>query len=264
MRIYNEEEFMETSVLSVVEALDELVIVLNQCTDNSPTIAAHLKEQYPEKIKIYNYNYKVYTCYSKEHKESEYNDPFNMANLYNYSFLKATYEIVVKIDADQVFYKELFKEKCDWIRKNLKKLNFNTYSYFGLNIFRYDGKDYFFGDELICSKGDHRFYKLDKYHFYLKNDICEYLVDFKKMKFFFEDHPLYLHCKLSKKSRGVTIASKNKSGKMEDGLDNYKRDFPKRFETDIKKLNLLTLSELKNQHPNFQKVKQEKFLCIQE
>ena len=172
MRVYNEEQFIEASILRVVKALDELVIVLNKCTDRTPCIVYSLKEKYPNKIKIYNYEYEVYSCFSEEHKNSRYNDPKNLANFYNYSFTRSNYQIVVKLDADMLFDEKLLKEKCDLIRK---KFSYKYVLYFfGLNTFRSNHQDYFYGDELQASYGDHRFYKLSKYNFYDKNDICEF------------------------------------------------------------------------------------------
>ena len=53
MRVKDDGEFIEASVESCIEALDELVIVYNDCTDNSPEVIHRMGEKYPKKIKIY-------------------------------------------------------------------------------------------------------------------------------------------------------------------------------------------------------------------
>ena len=63
--------------------------------------------------------------------------------------------------------------------------------------------------------------------------------------------PLFLHTKLSKPCRGVANVSKDRSTKKENISQEYLKSFPNRMETDIKKLKLLTLTQLKNQYPDY-------------
>lgn len=60
LRVRNEEEFVEACIDSCIEALDELIIVYNDCTDATPDIIEQKRIEYPEKIKIYPYEYEIY------------------------------------------------------------------------------------------------------------------------------------------------------------------------------------------------------------
>lgn len=262
MRIYNEQEFIEAAILSVIDGLDELVVVLNKCTDNTPHITRSLADEYPDKIKIYNYDYETYTCLSKEHKSSSYNDPRNLANLYNYSFTRSNHKTVVKLDGDMLFDKKLFKEKCNLVRKSLtyKSLIY----FFGLNTYRHNNQDFFFGDHLQCSYGDHCFYKLNKYIFYTKNQYFEYLTRnlVSNFRVFCENtkiksqlKPLFLHVKLSKRCKGIAGFSQNRIAKKEYIHEKYKQIFPFRVEEDARKLKLLTLSDLEEKYPEYDNLK---------
>ena len=44
-----------TCIDSCIDALDELVIVHHDCTDDTPQILRSKQKQYPDKIKIYEY-----------------------------------------------------------------------------------------------------------------------------------------------------------------------------------------------------------------
>ena len=60
MRVKNDAEFIEASIDSCINALDELVIVYNDCSDNSPELIYKKQMQYPDKIKVYEYKHKIY------------------------------------------------------------------------------------------------------------------------------------------------------------------------------------------------------------
>ena len=59
VRAKNEASFIEACIDSCIDALDELVIVYNDCTDDTPAIVKRKAKQYPDKIKIYAYEHHV-------------------------------------------------------------------------------------------------------------------------------------------------------------------------------------------------------------
>ena len=61
MRVKNDAQFIEACVESCINALDELIIVYNDCSDNSPQVIEEMRSRYPDKIKVYEYKYKVYS-----------------------------------------------------------------------------------------------------------------------------------------------------------------------------------------------------------
>lgn len=131
MRIKNDAKFILPSVLSCIDALDELVIVWNDCSDNSEEEIHKVKDLFPDKVKIFEYYPKVYSInLSKE--EYEYvkslpNDsPHLLCNYYNFALSKVTYNYALKIDADQIYYTEKLKYWCDVYRGGEKTIHFST------------------------------------------------------------------------------------------------------------------------------------------
>ncbi len=121
LRVKNDAEFLEECIESCIPALDELIIVYNGCTDNSPQIIEMLRERYPDKIRVFPY---LPYIYAWNLSEDEFNNVLNgsiplentLAGYYNYALSKTTREYVMKIDADQIYFTDKLKELCDAYR----------------------------------------------------------------------------------------------------------------------------------------------------
>lgn len=121
MRVKNDGEFIESSVRSCIDALDELVIVYNDCSDNSAEEIEKMRKQYPDKIKVYNYLPRVsaWQLTTKEVdgiKRGEVAPRNTLAGYYNFALSKTTCSHVMKIDADQFYLSDKLKELCDAYR----------------------------------------------------------------------------------------------------------------------------------------------------
>lgn len=132
MRVKNDAEFVEMCIDSCIDALDELVIVYNECSDNTPALIEKKRLQYPDKIKVYEYKYKVYAVnLSKE--EYEYvlglpdDSPHLLSNYYNFALSKVSYKYAVKIDADQLYFTSQLKKWCDICRGGNVSVNYIWY-----------------------------------------------------------------------------------------------------------------------------------------
>ena len=121
MRVKNDAQFIEACVESCINALDELIIVYNDCSDNSPQVIEEMRSRYPDKIKVYEYKYKVYSI-NLTKEEYEYakslpgDSPHLLCNYYNFALSKVTYQHAMKIDADQIYFTEKLKKTCDIFR----------------------------------------------------------------------------------------------------------------------------------------------------
>lgn len=118
MRVKNDAEFIEASIDSCLDALDELIIVYNDCSDNSPELIYQKQKQYPKKIKVYEYKHIVYSInLTKEKyefaKSLSDDSPHLLCNYYNFALSKVTYKYALKIDADQIYFTEKLREWCD-------------------------------------------------------------------------------------------------------------------------------------------------------
>ena len=121
MRVKNDADFIKASVESCIDALDELIIVYNDCSDNSPQVIEEMRLKYPERIKVYEYKHKVYSI-NLTKAEYEYakslpnNSPHLLCNYYNFALSKVTCQYAMKIDADQIYFTDKLKKWCDAFR----------------------------------------------------------------------------------------------------------------------------------------------------
>lgn len=124
IRAKNEARFIEASIDSCIEALDELIIVYNDCTDETPAIVEKKRRQYPDKIKAYAYNNHILSHnLTDEEFEIAKNLPEDSPRLHssqcNYALSKVTYKYAVKIDPDQLYFADELKKWRDVCSKDV-------------------------------------------------------------------------------------------------------------------------------------------------
>lgn len=123
IRAKNEGRFIEGCIDSCIDALDELIICYNDCTDGTPEIVERKRQQYPEKIKVYPYNNNVLS-HNLTREEFEYasklpkDSPRLHCNQCNFALSKVSYKYAVKIDPDQVYFADEIKKWRDVCSKN--------------------------------------------------------------------------------------------------------------------------------------------------
>ena len=121
MRVKNEEQFIAASIDSCIDALDELVICYEECTDNTPAILEAKRRQYPDKITLWPYPHKI-IAHNLSEEEFEYacslpvDSPNLLSGYYNYTLSKARFRYAMKIDADQIYFTDYLKQICDMYR----------------------------------------------------------------------------------------------------------------------------------------------------
>ena len=99
LRAHNEQDNIRKSIESLgkVTIPHEIIVVLNNCTDDTQKIVTELKEKYP--IKLYYYNYPLSRA-GYENIVTNENDNHSFVNFTNFSFDKANYKWLFKWDAD--------------------------------------------------------------------------------------------------------------------------------------------------------------------
>ncbi len=125
LRTKNGADFLSDCIDSCINALDELIIVYQESSDDTEKIIIEKQKQYPDKIRFYFYEPKVY---SHNLTEEEYNYASNLkedsihllSNYYNFALSKAKYKYAIKIDDDQIYFSEKLKEILDLYRTNKK------------------------------------------------------------------------------------------------------------------------------------------------
>ena len=122
LRVKNDAEFLALCVDSCIDALDELIIVYQECDDDSPQIIEQKRQQYPDKIRTYFYRPLVLS-HNLTSEELHYVSTLDktsihlLSNYYNYTLSKASYRYAIKIDGDQVYFKDKLKSFCNAYRK---------------------------------------------------------------------------------------------------------------------------------------------------
>lgn len=122
LRVKNEGTFIHDCIESCIDALDELIVVYNDCTDNSAEEIEKMARKYPDKIRVYEYPYQVKAFnLSREEfeeiKEWPENNPHLFSSYSNFALSKITADYAVMIDADQVYFTSKLKEWCDFMRR---------------------------------------------------------------------------------------------------------------------------------------------------
>jgi glycosyltransferase involved in cell wall biosynthesis len=116
MRLKNEEQFVEATIDSVIGCLDELIIVHNGCTDRTPEIVESCRLRHPDKIRVFEYQPRVFLPASVEHLQEPMGSPHSLVNYYNYALIKTSRRVAIKIDGDEIYLSEPFKQLADDIR----------------------------------------------------------------------------------------------------------------------------------------------------
>lgn len=199
MRLRNEEEFVGKVIESVINSLDELVIVYNRCTDKTPKIVEKYRKKYPSKIRVYDYKPHVYPQGSKEHVIMAPDSVHSFVNYINFALVKTTYSVAVLIDGDDLFIPNLFNTAVEDIKKNElnRFLGFN-----GVNLWDENGKIYVNGNKPLMGGFDRGFFPVSPWTYYIKTPDFEHLFHTLRKRIL---GVLFFHMKGMKKDRGVGV-----------------------------------------------------------
>ena len=111
MRIRDEEEFLDASVRSIIDLVDEVVLVDNLSTDRTPEIIDALRRAYPGKVVTYSYPHAIRSR-GREHWElassaDGLRSPHLTSTYYNWCLARCTHPYVLKWDGDMIATDEL-------------------------------------------------------------------------------------------------------------------------------------------------------------
>lgn len=118
IRAKNEGRFLSACIDSCINSLDELIVVYNDCSDDTEIVLAEKVKQYPGKLKVYPFNNHILSHnLSKEEFEYAISLPEDSVRLHstqcNYALSKVTYQYAMKIDPDQIYFADEIKKWRD-------------------------------------------------------------------------------------------------------------------------------------------------------
>lgn len=133
VRARNEEEFLYPSVKSIVDHVEEVVIVDNGSTDATPQVIDRLCAEHPDKIAKHHYPHTVRRVGRENWELAEApetrSSPRLSANFYNWCLERCSGTHVVKWDADMIAAPLFHRELARWRASTQEVMVF-----FGANV----------------------------------------------------------------------------------------------------------------------------------
>jgi len=170
MRLKNEEQFVELAIESVIDSLDELVIVYNGCTDRTPDIVEACRLRYPDRIRVFEYTPEIAQLGSVEHERTPMGSPHSMVNYSNFALAKTTRKVAIKIDGDEFYLKEPFRQLTEEIRGGKHSLPIGIS---GINLWDEEGEIFVNARNPILSGIDKGFFVVTPQTFFVHYRLFE-------------------------------------------------------------------------------------------
>lgn len=201
MRVKNEVEFLKQSINSIIDLVDELVIVDNCSTDGSADVIAEFSRRFPQKVKALSYPHRiarygeemVMLAATRRGKKS----PSFLPNFYNWTTAQCTGPYILKWDGDTI--------ATDALASTLKRFRQSRTQilwHAGINLHA-DRTCYIAGRPLEDMEPRLFYRPLSTYNYYL--GYCETLWSpyLRHYSSFYEQEPepLYFHMKFCKVDR---------------------------------------------------------------
>ncbi|NOX41063.1 MAG: glycosyltransferase family 2 protein [Alphaproteobacteria bacterium] len=158
MRCRNGADFVEATIRSHLEYYDELVVVYNQCTDDTPNILARLVAEFGPKMRVFHYTDRVQPLGSAAHANTPGDSPESMVNYSNFALAQTRFQVVVKLDDDHLAIPREVEKMVNAFRNGQVDMRFQ-HCFSGFNIAR--AKDGTLGIpafDPVVGGGDHGYF----------------------------------------------------------------------------------------------------------
>ncbi len=201
VRVKNEEEYLLAAVLSIIDVVDEVVIVDNDSSDSTPEIIAGLVRSHPGKVRPLQYRHDV-ARYGEENRQlgSTFRgrrSPRLLANFYNWSMAQCSHDFVLKWDGDTIAT-DVFRAEMPEFKQSSKQALWVT----GINLHP-NGTHLVRGiprEPIEPRLVYRRFAKYTNYMGYCEGLESPYIQRFTEYSEFVEA-PSYIHMKYCKRNR---------------------------------------------------------------
>lgn len=102
MRVRDGGFSVEAAIRSHIAHFDEIVVVHNRCTDQTPAILARLEQELAPRLRVYHYVPDVFPPGSAGHRTTPPDAPGSLVNYYNLSLSLTRFSHATKLDDDHV------------------------------------------------------------------------------------------------------------------------------------------------------------------
>lgn len=102
MRVRDGAFSVEAAIRSHIGHFDEIVVVHNRCTDETPEILARLEQEFAPRLRVYHYLPEVFPPGSDGHRNTPPDAPRSLVNYYNLSLSLTRCSHATKLDDDHV------------------------------------------------------------------------------------------------------------------------------------------------------------------
>lgn len=206
VRVKNEEEYLDRAVSSIIDLVEEVVIVDNQSDDATLEVIDALRLMYPAKIKAFSYPHRI-ARYGDEHTElaktrAGRRSPRFLPNFYSWCRLRCTHPYILKWDGDTVAT-EALAPALRAFRRSKSQILFHT----GINL--HESREHFIGGRPFEDMEPRLFYKrFSRYgdHLgYAEKLLSPYQTLFNEYSEYVQE-PLYIHLKFCKQQRFANMS----------------------------------------------------------
>jgi len=103
VRTRNGADFIEAVIRSHIGHFDEIVVVHNRCTDETPAILARLQSEFgADRLPVFDYRPEVFPPGSVQHVQEPADSPRSLVTYYNFALARTRFAVALKLDDDHV------------------------------------------------------------------------------------------------------------------------------------------------------------------
>ncbi len=210
VRLKNEAEFAHISLNSILPFFDEIVVVFNGCTDETPEIVADFAAKHPDQVRAFHYVPQVHAFTTQAHGREPADSVHSGVFYTNFAMSKVSYDICCKWDGDQVAEPSAFSRIAQKLRTMprsnsewfLSPHKLGYWWYVGLNLWDLDGATYVHKRHPFAGRRhDHGFWHMNPVTKFKRHPRFEYL--FTRLLRHKYVGCLYFHLKGMKRDRGL-------------------------------------------------------------
>lgn len=200
MRVRNGADFLAQTVCTHIAHYDEIIIVFNQCTDDTEIIVQQLVDRYPEKVRAFHYIDRVLPLGHPTYADLADDAPNTMANYSNFALAQTRYTVATKLDDDHVCLPSNLVPLLETIRLRDFRLGLEMMCFSGLNLYD-DGHGLgVLAHDPYSGSGDIGYFEVSE-KTYFRNSVKHEVFQKKHLRRHYVGLT-YLHCKYLKTGQG--------------------------------------------------------------